>query len=733
MPRKFNLVVLLGIIVVVVLSFGISAAALPGDGAAPGGSIVPTESIEPTISVPAVPGVPTENAVPPAQTTTPELTAIPTETGAASEPVSGQGDGAALNQGVAPEDIAQNETTTASNEATAPTEESTTPESTTPEKEEAAPEEEVATGEEAATEAATPEEKTSPEEDVASESVESGELEFVEIEEAGETFEDMLTEAEAADGAYKNALSEENRLNNEIARTRADLTSAEDSLDGAQENLEDRASQIYKHGQENFVSVLLDAKDFRQFANLLGFWMQLLEEDQNEVQSWRESKSDLEQTTEELEAQLQSWETTREEATTKKEQAETQVEEAQEFFESLDREAQEEIQEQRESEAKLALDHAEKLIQQAAQNEPLEAAEKSENKIGDGEQVIQALEVKPEENVGSESQGPAEAEKAEERPPEVEQVRQVEVAQAVADTIREWSTIKEQAKQAAEQVLVDEETLEKQRAAMEEARPAPEQNRATEQMTAAAEKQAEAQEQARQAAEQTAKEKQAAEEAAARAEEAEKASQAAEQAPVTEQEKARSAAQEAQRQAEFAAELASKEKINAEETAKQAAERLTSAEEEINIARMAAEQAAANNPLAPKIGAAGAKPLPAGAGGGVLGEAKSWMGVPYDYSHMAGQTRKAVDCSAFTAAVYSKFGIMLPDSPIGQLGTGTPVSGTPKAGDLVFFSEDGSGTPTHVGIANGDGTLTHSSSFTGEVSVTDMDYINGYMGARRLL
>jgi cell wall-associated NlpC family hydrolase len=117
----------------------------------------------------------------------------------------------------------------------------------------------------------------------------------------------------------------------------------------------------------------------------------------------------------------------------------------------------------------------------------------------------------------------------------------------------------------------------------------------------------------------------------------------------------------------------------------------------------------------------------------VLDYAKDWLGVPYDYSHSAGMTRAAVDCSAFTAAVYKKFGITLPDSPGGQLGMGAPVTGPAKAGDLVFFSEDGSGMPTHVGIANGDGTLTHASNFTGEVSVTDMDYLTGYMGARRLI
>ncbi len=201
-----------------------------------------------------------------------------------------------------------------------------------------------------------------------------------------------------------------------------------------------------------------------------------------------------------------------------------------------------------------------------------------------------------------------------------------------------------------------------------------------------------------------------------------------------EQEKLRAAAEDARLQANFATEQANQEKLTAEEIATQAADKLNAADKELVDAQNAAGKATpfALDPLNPALDSTG-MPISPGVGGGVLGEAKSWLGVPYDYSHSAGQTRAAVDCSAFTAAVYKKFGITLPDSPAGQMGMGTPVSGPPKAGDLVFWSEDGSGVPTHVGIANGDGTTTHSSSFTGEVSVTPMKYINGYLGARRLI
>ena len=64
---------------------------------------------------------------------------------------------------------------------------------------------------------------------------------------------------------------------------------------------------------------------------------------------------------------------------------------------------------------------------------------------------------------------------------------------------------------------------------------------------------------------------------------------------------------------------------------------------------------------------------------------------------------------------------------------GVPVSGPPKAGDLVFWSEDGSGKPTHVGIADGNGNAVHASIYWGDVTTTPIKVIPGYLGARRLL
>lgn len=109
------------------------------------------------------------------------------------------------------------------------------------------------------------------------------------------------------------------------------------------------------------------------------------------------------------------------------------------------------------------------------------------------------------------------------------------------------------------------------------------------------------------------------------------------------------------------------------------------------------------------------------------------MGTPYVFSPPGPcSANVAEDCSCFTMLTYQAFGISLPDDPVAQFGMGTPVSGPPQAGDLVFWAEGGAGI-THVGIATGNGTTVHSSAYAGYVTETPIDNIPGYAGARRIL
>jgi cell wall-associated NlpC family hydrolase len=101
----------------------------------------------------------------------------------------------------------------------------------------------------------------------------------------------------------------------------------------------------------------------------------------------------------------------------------------------------------------------------------------------------------------------------------------------------------------------------------------------------------------------------------------------------------------------------------------------------------------------------------------VIAEGQRYLGTPYVLGGMESCVPfEMMDCSCFTMTVFSEFGIALPDSPGGQMGYGSPVRGAPIAGDLLFWSEDGSGVITHVGIAMGDGTTIHASTYTGSVT-----------------
>ncbi len=114
----------------------------------------------------------------------------------------------------------------------------------------------------------------------------------------------------------------------------------------------------------------------------------------------------------------------------------------------------------------------------------------------------------------------------------------------------------------------------------------------------------------------------------------------------------------------------------------------------------------------------------------VVKEARMWLGVKY---RLGGQTRRGVDCSGLTMMVFKRFGVSLPHWDDKQYRMGAKVAkGQERPGDLVFFNEHGRGI-SHVGIYAGNGKLVHASDYFGEVTESQMKYVKGYVGARRML
>jgi cell wall-associated NlpC family hydrolase len=93
-----------------------------------------------------------------------------------------------------------------------------------------------------------------------------------------------------------------------------------------------------------------------------------------------------------------------------------------------------------------------------------------------------------------------------------------------------------------------------------------------------------------------------------------------------------------------------------------------------------------------------------------------------------------MSCTCLTRKSFAPFGYDLPMTEEGQVRYGTPVSRAElRPGDLVYFRENGGSDITHVGIYSEPGYIIHASGYFGKVVESQMRYIRGYAGARRLV
>jgi len=116
----------------------------------------------------------------------------------------------------------------------------------------------------------------------------------------------------------------------------------------------------------------------------------------------------------------------------------------------------------------------------------------------------------------------------------------------------------------------------------------------------------------------------------------------------------------------------------------------------------------------------------------LLESVDEWYGVRY---RVGGNTKKGVDCSGFTVAVYAAvYGMMLPRISRDQYRISRKISTTElREGDLVFFNTNGRGV-SHVGVYLGNNKFIHASVSRG-VMVNDLFenyYLRRFVGAGRI-
>lgn len=90
----------------------------------------------------------------------------------------------------------------------------------------------------------------------------------------------------------------------------------------------------------------------------------------------------------------------------------------------------------------------------------------------------------------------------------------------------------------------------------------------------------------------------------------------------------------------------------------------------------------------------------------------NWKGVKY---RLGGDSRKGIDCSAFTRRMAKEFSVHLPRTTAAQMRSGQKITKQQlKVGDLVFFKT--SRQDRHVGIYIGDDQFIHASRKKGVIT-----------------
>ena len=111
--------------------------------------------------------------------------------------------------------------------------------------------------------------------------------------------------------------------------------------------------------------------------------------------------------------------------------------------------------------------------------------------------------------------------------------------------------------------------------------------------------------------------------------------------------------------------------------------------------------------------------------------ANGFIGLPYQWGDIS--PTKGFDCSSLVMAVFQLNGLVVPRTSKDQFTNGVPVDPENlNKGDLLFFTTNGTGQISHVGIYVGDGMFIHAPGKGKPIrqeSLNTQYYRDRYMGA----
>mgnify|MGYP003178299082 CR=1 FL=1 len=164
-----------------------------------------------------------------------------------------------------------------------------------------------------------------------------------------EQLEEMQTKLDEASNNYYAALEAQEEAEAKVVEAQEKVDQKTEEIEGYQEQLGDRARDMYRSGSISFVDVILGASSFEEFATTWNVLEMLNEDDAELVQQTKDAREELEAAKTEAEEQAQIAADKTAEAEAVKEEAEATTAEMQETYDQLSAEAEELLRQEEEA------------------------------------------------------------------------------------------------------------------------------------------------------------------------------------------------------------------------------------------------------------------------------------------------------------------------------------------------------------------------------------------------